>query len=480
MNRRSPIQTLAVFAVVGLVALLATPVNAQDNIYKNFGGLGSVAGPTLNPGGQGQVLYGGYYDVRSVNGDAQHNNLQIVNTNTNDASLPVCSTEDFDAGIAGEDCYDVTGGILAKVRFRAAMDSEEVLDFVIALSCGEVWAGAVQLSGNGMPFIRSDFPVYDVGSTVRPALAVTTSRGFAGGYAFPGALGVTADDMSRGSIEVIAMESLFCEPDAGALSPSGVDTWTRLGTMAGSNALSGVVFQVRAAAGVSYAYNMDAISRFANGGSLAPEDLLAANEPNATDCDVAGLSEEGCLAAISLALSKSRVVAQYDIEAGTSGSTNIVLTLPNKHLYCAGGGANGPFQCDAAGEQVGVELYDRRENFAAEGDARLPYEVTVVSITADGLPRGNADIAWQPGVGLSMESGWLTIDLTRNFDGVLVHEESDASLSVLGMPVDGYRGLPTIALVLQEFISDATAAGSTYGSTVAAGTSQQVLLGDPS
>lgn len=494
MMRRSPRRALVGLAAAGLVALFGSTAVAQENIYKNTDGLGADAGPTLNPGGSGQVLYAGYYDVRAVNGDAQHNNIQILNSNTNDTGRPECVQADYDAGVAGETCYDPFGGVLAKVRFREAIDSEEVLDFVIALSCGEVWAGNIALNEGGEPRIKSTWPVYDAVLTDNQAVAITTSPRFSDGLKFVGADGVTAADMSRGYIEIFAMESLNCEPDAGALSPDGIDTWTRIGGQP-SNSISAEVFQVRAAAGVSHAYNADAITRFVTGGfSIAPIDLLGAEQPNAFDCDVAGLgSPEDCLASVSLALSKSQVVAQYDIDPITAGGTNVVFTLPNKLLYCPVNVANNPFQCDAAGEDVRVDIYDRWERFntpeepepctespcpppAEDSPTKLPYEVNIVSITADGSTKNNADMAWSPDEDLTQTSGWITVDMTSDYQSVLRHQEVNANLSVLGTAVNGYRGLPTIALVLQEFTNDTTAAGSTYGNTVPATTSQQVLL----
>jgi len=508
MKRRSPIRALVGLAAAGLVALLGTTANAQENLYKNERGTHVYwAGPTLNPGGQGQLLYAGYYDVRDVNGDVQHNNIQILNTNTNDDKMVWCDDKTYDTdpkGTNGEICYNPYGGILAKVRFREAIDSKEVLDFVIALSCGEVWAGAVKLNGSGVPEIRSGAPVYDASLTTNEAVAITTSPRFTGGLEFIGAAGVSDSDMSRGYIEIVGMESLHCEPDSGALSADGSDTWTRIGGQA-SNSLAGEVFQVRAAAGVSHAYNMDAISRFATDGeSIAPLDLLGAEQPNASDCDVIDalgvgfLSPQDCVAAVSLALSKSQVIAQYDIEAGTNGGTNVVFTLPNKHLYCAGAHiANPPFQCAAAGEDVRVDIYDRIENFNTpeepppctespcpptppDSPERLPNEVTIVSITADGSLKNNADKAWQPGSNLTQTSGWITVDMTSDYNGNLVHQEINPESTFLGNLMNGYRGLPTIALVLQEFTNSTTAAGSTYGNTVPATTSQQIFRNDQS
>ena len=64
---------------------------------------GNGGGPTLNPGGSGQLLFGAYDDVRGNNG-VQINNFQILNQNTNDPARVDCTVEDFMAGVDGDQC----------------------------------------------------------------------------------------------------------------------------------------------------------------------------------------------------------------------------------------------------------------------------------------------------------------------------------------------------------------------------------------
>ena len=184
MKRRGPMWALVGVVTAGLVALSGSPSLAQEDIYENVTGLmaGTMvpgnaglelagfteAGPRLNPNGVGQFLMGAYYDVRPVGADPQINNIQIINTNTNNVDLPPCTmgatdtTSDYYKGIDGAGCYNANGGILAKVRFRESKTSQEVLDFVIALSCGEVWAGKIDLNdATGLPEMESRYPIVD-------------------------------------------------------------------------------------------------------------------------------------------------------------------------------------------------------------------------------------------------------------------------------------------------------------------------------
>ena len=225
MKRRGPTWALVALAATGIVALSATSSVAAENLWENQYGLtgGTIAsagaaqvtldpldaGPYVNPLGVGQVLYGTYYDVREFDGDAQFANIQILNTNTNNTNLGPCQPADYVSGNDGSSCYNPDGGILAKIRFRDAKNSVELLDFNIALSCGEVWAGQILLNEvSGLPQIRSEYPIV----TSVTASTVNTQNIIQGGKDFTQPGGVAVADMLRGYFEIFAMEALPCEP----------------------------------------------------------------------------------------------------------------------------------------------------------------------------------------------------------------------------------------------------------------------------
>ena len=502
MKRRGPTKALVGLAAAGFVVLAGSASFAANNIYESDSGLSegdnatvAPSGPNLNPNGVGQFLLGTYYDVRAVNGDAQINNIQIINTNTNNDGLPSCVDQDYIDGTSGGGaCYDPNGGILAKVRFRESKTSKEVLDFVIALSCGEVWAGRVALnSDSGLPEISSQFPIvtkFTAGTvTTEPAFA-TSAQTFAP-VGIP--TGLTADDIQRGHFEVIAMESLPCEPNSGNLSLEG-NEWTRGSTQNNtpSNAIGGEVFLVRAAIGASQNYNLTAISNYApyDQGSVTPVNLFADNEPKFTDCLALDLSSnpltaEQCVAGANMALSKSRVMAQYDVEDATNGSTLVVLTFPTKYENCAAANgtwtgptsANGPFEC-AASEELTCTIYDRLENFVEEeqgfispspepGKCTLDREVNVIQLAQSAADADDrADQTFTTGALPAGDSGWLDLDLARNPQGVVIHKQviGAGENNVLGIYMGGYHGLPVVGHVMQEFFNGNV--GGTYGNTV--------------
>ena len=519
MKQRSSTKVWLGLAIAGLV-LSGNPAQAQQNIYESIDGLSMAlnaepapSGMNVNPNGIGDLLVGPYYDVREVDGDAQFNNIQIINTNTNNTNLPSCEFEDdWVFGTDGAGCYNQIGGILAKVRFRESKTSKEVLDFNIALSCGEVWAGRVELGANGLPQIVSKFPVVTSANsneiTTRPAFD-PDNGGSAQGFAPTGIpTGLSAEDLQRGHFEVVGIEALFCEPNSGALSLDG-NEWDRLGDSpetSPSNAMGGEVFLVRPGSGVSHNYNMTALSNYAliGFGPITVENLFGNDTPSFADCNMFNIlsgttqTPEECVQQSNVALSKSRVVAQYDVDPTTGGRTLVVVTFPNKYENCSASNgtwtgataANGPFECGAS-EEVVCTIYDRLENYVEEdegfispnpapGRCVLDREVNVLQLAlsaADADPR--ADQVFATGALPAGESGWLDLDLARNPSGTVIHSQvanplGDFAPNVLGMYVAGAQGLPAVGLEIQEFFNGNV--GGTYGNTVPTLYEQTILM----
>jgi hypothetical protein len=405
----------------------------------------------------------------------------------------------------------------------------------------------VSLDGT-TPVVKSKFPVVVKNGTgiyageVTDDLQVVTAPAFDpnnGGAPQPflgiGQGGVADDaDQQRGYIEIFALEALACEPDGapgtpeeyeigeGTLSLDG-SVWTRPTAfddeITASNALSGQVFLVKPTVGVSYGYQMDAITRFViqGGGSIAGSNLFGAEDPNFTNCvnlgpPSTGFGADSCRGAVSLALSKSFLYGQYDIEQITAGNTQMVVTTPGKHLYCTTLGTDvAPFQCQITspawdpagirlgalgGEEIDCEVYDRQENFfkpdAPEGcgfvspceappvvpeRCYLPYEQTIISIEAvEDLGTG-ADVQFLTGFLPAGASGWVELDLTRNLENATIHSETGGDpsyMQVLGIAVNGYVGLPATGLVLQTFENGS--AGGTYGNAIPMTSTQQILF----
>jgi len=532
MKRRGPTWALVGLAAAGAVALagstaLAAVTDAGD-IYTNDTGLngasfpaGGTAGMHVNPGGIGQYLIGEYYDTRYHKDSGTINNIQILNTSPNDPQSPN---------------YNANGGSLVKVRFRESKLSREGYDFTIALSCGEVWAGRLSQNDDGVPTIHSIYPVVDAtpsasggglgaGSFTTSALFDDSSPSWLGAgftqFFFSGyPYGVDVPDVRHGYIEVINMESLPCEPNnaagtanAGKVAFAG-NTWSRLDTdQTPLNNISAEVFLVRAAQGISFNYNMTAIANFSNAGtgSQLGGKAITSESPTWQDCEnynAAGikLTPEQCVNQANLALAKSRIIAQYDLEAATAGSTDLAVTLPTKYANCAVNagptGAEGwtgaklvaktPFSCANGGEAALCTIYDRMENIevdvnipvspapGAEGPCALKREVYVYSLTYGGgasdptSPVRGDEVVNTSGLPYG-ESGWFEVNLA-GAGGIEHRSEFFAdTYDILGGYVGGFNGLPAIGLVLQEFENGN--AGGIYGNAVPAIYEQDILFG---
>lgn len=437
------------------------PGEDGEDPYTNPTGLsGDLANAALNPGGVGQVLIGALYDVRRANGidgttDPQHVNLSIVNT-----------------VFTGEE----TGGVLARVRFRESKTSREVLSFDIALSCAEVWTGAVSLDESAspkVPVIQSVQPIVTSvdASSVRTAPLLDPQNG-GSARAFTVPSDVAAKDLHRGYVEVIAEERLPCEPDEGHFLPDG-NVYSRLGDdVTPPNSLAGQVLIVRPLAGNLFQYDMTAITRFVVDGGGSIWSPPASGRPDLTDCvgwdSVANWTYDGdvdCRNQVELALSKGRAHVQFDHSSITAGRTLIAVTLPTKHEHCTGNGASAPFRCAAAGEGVLCRLWDRAENERFPRPAcTLTRESTILEIGDPSIPTGRGDEMIDMG---SFEAGWLDVDfvIDPSAGSSGVHELtglSPAKVDFLGVGQTGFRGLPAVILSLQEHFNGRV--GGVFGS----------------
>lgn len=524
-RRRSTSKWLVGAAVLAASAAAGSSAFAQSDPYNgdqfinfngnqtNFVAPGRRAGATLNPGGVGQVLFGQYYDVRpyleadGATSSTQQVNLAIINTWQKLTNVP---------GQTG-----LWGGQIARVRFRESKTSQEVLDFDIVLSCAEVWTANVSLPDvNGTPVLASNDQIVDFnlsdfanGITVTDKIGVVTGSG-SNTLSFVKPAGLTVADVQRGYFEVIAEETIPCEPyDPATVSsqtpravkfnPAGQNTWLRITPddsgpwsrgKTPADILAGEVYIVRPEVGTSYHYNMTAISRFnvaANNpitrGFITTESpttkddcfgpdntngsaIYTANNPAATPSN--------CTNQLDLQLSKRRLIVPYDIDATTLGRTHVVFTFPTKSHHCGfslPAPASAPFECLSSGELVAYQAYDRIEtNLCVQSQSstspppeiggcnlRLPREVTILQIrNVSGATSDRADLAIL--IPNNVGAGWVDLDLAGPN---LIHAKGGLNpvlVDYLGAGYTQFRGLPVIAMKLQDYIN-LNAAGSSGG-----------------
>jgi len=127
----------------------------------------------LNPGSMGNELIVPYYSAQG----ATHTNIDIVNT-------------------------DQSNGKAVKVRFRGATNSDDVLDFTVLMSPGDVWNADIFQGANGMAHVKTQ----DRTCTL-PSGPIDTS--FIGSR-FPGYMsqGQTAANTLEGYVEILNMADI--------------------------------------------------------------------------------------------------------------------------------------------------------------------------------------------------------------------------------------------------------------------------------
>ena len=527
---------------ITLVAVLATQVSwaavsGPRNVYRNLAGTRggtAIAGPIINPGNQGQIVLGPYFDARergidpqSTNILPQHTNLQIWNRNSSDSNLPECTRKDFLAGLDGLHCYNPLGGILARVFFREAGTSQLALSFPIAIGCGQTWAGVISMGENNLPQVRTRFPVVTADADGLFSAHIPLDP-----LPFEKDVNATGsiEDWQRGFFEIIGIESIPCGativPGPDGAPESRTWQWAKLrpGGHEPSNALSAKVFIIQPQSGRSFSYQGTAIARFVEyeGGPIPlGGNLLATPEkPTLHDCITTGwdhetpLTPEECISAVNLAISSAETLGQFDIQDLIAGQTRIATAMPTRRYRCLNDyyADSEPFSCNPQGEEINCEIYSRlgtriQNPLApppsmdsaqpAPSTCRLPKDMSIVAIR-ETQPDPSADLTlwtWELPLG---GSGKFTINLAKNSEDIVIHQEkyiparnssardqralaetlSDYSgpknLNVQGVAVDGYLGLPVVSVVIQEFTNLQT--GGNYGNTTPSGSSQTILL----
>lgn len=118
----------------------ATPANSRMSVT-------TATGLTLSEGGVGHMLLVPYFSAQNGNMTVLH----IVNT-------------------------DTVNGKAVKVRFRGAANSDDVMDFQVYMSPGDVWTGAVTAGADGIAQIQSADNTCSV-----PALGINAPKAFSTG-----------------------------------------------------------------------------------------------------------------------------------------------------------------------------------------------------------------------------------------------------------------------------------------------------------
>jgi hypothetical protein len=468
---------------------------------------GTTAGTIVGSGtATGDALIFPYYDVRAISvlGANQEQDFYfcVINETVNPTTFGTDTT---------------WGGVAAKLRFREFDKSLEVYDVDIWLSCNDVWCGTL-VNNNGIPRITSGDYVITGPSA---ATACTTddfvldNTTLAAGRDFRVALqNIDPARSLYGYFELIGTEMTACgthteTEQAGTL----VSRWCPGGPpcefLDAPNTLAGYAYIVRPTDGVAMGYNatnIDNFSRHSRGLPPSVNPYLAdrsgcgfslfagagSERPDLTDC-------EDTLDQLEFEMSKFLISGGFAIETGYVGRTSTVVTFPTKHFHFA---SSSPFTLRSnsgvygvgdfpwgspfagatsnTGELVGVRVWDRSEHeFSIPGGFESPPPPTI----SNGLPWEVNVIGWYTGsssptlvgrdnvgfpVGDSVFSGWFLLEFDQVRDLSVgtpspIGNNKLFDFDYFGNLFRAYKGLPALALIIQQFNNLNLTAGGAYG-----------------
>ena len=119
--------------------------------------------------------------------------------------VPYFTTQGTNATLMNITNTDTVNGKLVKVRFRGASNSDDIFDFTLALSPGDVWAAKVSQGADG----RSQLETADKSCTL-PSIVATQKNSFPTARLNPALTDAQkANETREGYIEILAMADIF-------------------------------------------------------------------------------------------------------------------------------------------------------------------------------------------------------------------------------------------------------------------------------
>ncbi len=395
-----------VLFVTVLLMLIGSSTAFAAQIDSLASGSEILAPPTyvfVNPGGAGDALIYGYYNVRGY-----ENYFTVINT-------------------------DTTEGARVRIRFReaATLDDDcngsyEVLDFDICLSPGDVWGGVIYTDSNGYARLESwDIDTYVLTGTG----AGRFPEKYPSGLQFSTNLGNTADQTREGYFEIIAQVGLTEVPSGGNCGPNLIMNETDVG-----NSLIGHNYMISPITGATFAYNATALGDFALG-VIGPYGV-ASDQPNFSSD-----SEDGTITPVNYALTKRYLATVYDVEPGAK--TSLIVTFPTKWATHTCTDDDDDIFDDP---RVKITVWDDQENSPTttcdvspcdpEIDTELPHEVNVIDLNNGGIFTSDVETL----IATPYDFGWIGIDLAdaNTSTPSPAHEINYYGFVSIGLPAIGY------------------------------------------
>ena len=315
------------------------------SIAAMIGGLGfagaASAALTVSESGAGHMLIVPYYTAQNGNMTVLH----VVNT-------------------------DTTNGKAMKVRFRGAANSDDVLDFQVFMSPGDVWTAAVSAGTDGtaqlvtadgtctlpaiaknvaVPFVKDRLPT----SLTGDALAAQTREGYVEIFNMADIDGTPA---TKSALYTAIKHDKGVAPCTSSVLNNTLQNDTT-GMVAPTTGLTGSWYIINVPQTTTYAGAMTAIvasgttqnvfspqstgaATLASADPLFRSGILTAQKYDVPDLSTpyettAGLTAEGQAGALTKALAATTVINQYANDASISAKTDWVFSMPTRRYSVA-------------------------------------------------------------------------------------------------------------------------------------------------
>ncbi len=295
----------------------------------------------LDAGGLGQALIYPYYTTRSVDGNAFHTYLSVVNTTSSSK--------------------------VVRVRLREGRNGREALNFNLYLAPNDMWTGAVVPEGDGAKMISVDAsctnpPAF---TTAVPGLGERplTSSSYTGANA--DGKGEELSRVTEGFVEMIEMATLRrgSTPDVAVTHVNGIPDQCALVegsnvTLAGAleaptGGLMGTLTLINVASGLDFTVNAEALASlttqpfYRNFDSPYP-DWNAAEVTPVSEVTTGGKRFRMLWArgvdAVSSVLMQSATENEFVLDTSSASRSDWVFTAPTRRFYLtAAGEATAPF-----------------------------------------------------------------------------------------------------------------------------------------
>lgn len=443
---------------------------------------GNASAVNVNGDGLGQVLIYPYYTVR----------------NGTDTYISITNSQDAPKAV--------------KVRFTEGKNSREVLDFNLYLSAHDMWAGAITATTDGAKLVTVDK------SCTAPAIPPGPSAGQAFvNYSYSGAVveGIqpnggdgevqTLDRTREGYFEVIEMGVITDPTLATAIThvsgtPANCAVAQAINTgstsmdgrlSAPSGGLSGNATLINVAEGTDYGYDPTALDNFSSlpvwysPGDIYP-DLTKAFPADSVVFDNNTMLRSYWSSgqnAVSAVLMHDQLINDYVLDNVTLSGTDWVITMPTKRYYVPVDAPplnqtvyepfTVPFYTNGACEVVGLEYWDREEQYVSTVNFSPPppvqynslcWETNVVTFRNSNV-LGSSNSANIP-INSNFQDGWARISFNNpanKLDGVETEIVTSTGATSYTNTVT-YYGLPVVGFMVQDFVNgDVGGVLSNYG-----------------